>query len=85
MFGRPKKQKKCTGARSFLARKRSIQTGMSALSAGIAVGLAAIGPGLGHGTAAGYSVEGLARQSPWNNGKVTVFVAKPPRSWIPSV
>jgi hypothetical protein len=30
-----KKQKKCTGARSSLARKRSIQTGMSALSVGL--------------------------------------------------
>jgi hypothetical protein len=37
---------------------------MSALSAGIAVGLAAIGPGLGQGTAAGYAVEGIARQHP---------------------
>ena len=37
---------------------------MSALSAGIAVGLAAIGPGLGQGTAAGYAVEGIARQPP---------------------
>ncbi len=38
----------------------SFLTGMSALSAGIAVGLAAIGPGLGQGTAAGYAVEGIA-------------------------
>jgi F0F1-type ATP synthase membrane subunit c/vacuolar-type H+-ATPase subunit K len=42
----------------------SFLTGMSALSAGIAVGLAAIGPGLGQGTAAGYAVEGIARQPP---------------------
>jgi hypothetical protein len=42
----------------------SFLTGMSALSAGIAVGLAAIGPGLGQGTSAGYAVEGIARQPP---------------------
>ena len=36
--------------------------GLSALSAGLAVGLAAVGPGIGQGTAAGYAVEGIARQ-----------------------
>jgi hypothetical protein len=35
LFGRPKKEKKCTGARSSLARKRFILTGMSALSVGL--------------------------------------------------
>jgi len=44
-------------------------TGLSALSAGISVGLAAIGPGLGQGTAAGYAVEGIARQ-PEAEGKI---------------
>ena len=34
----------------------------SVISAGLAVGLAAIGPGIGQGTAAGYAVEGIARQ-----------------------
>jgi F-type H+-transporting ATPase subunit c len=48
-------------------------TGMSALSAGIAVGLAAIGPGLGQGTAAGYAVEGIARQPPKQKVKSGVF------------
>ncbi len=36
--------------------------GLSALSAGLSVGLAAVGPGVGQGTAAGYAVEGIARQ-----------------------
>ena len=40
----------------------SFLTGLSVLSAGIAVGFAAIGPGFGQGTAAGYAVEGIARQ-----------------------
>ena len=34
----------------------------SVVAAGLAVGLAAIGPGMGQGTAAGYAVEGIARQ-----------------------
>ena len=36
---------------------------------GLAVGLAAIGPGMGQGTAAGYAVEGIARQ-PEAEGKI---------------
>jgi F0F1-type ATP synthase membrane subunit c/vacuolar-type H+-ATPase subunit K len=51
----------------------SFLTGMSALSAGIAVGLAAIGPGLGQGTAAGYAVEGIARQPPKRKVKSAEF------------
>ncbi len=51
----------------------SFLTGMSALSAGIAVGLAAIGPGLGQGTAAGYAVEGIARQPPKQKVKSAEF------------
>ena len=43
--------------------------GLSALSAGLSVGLAAIGPGVGQGTAAGYAVEGIARQ-PEVEGKI---------------
>jgi F-type H+-transporting ATPase subunit c len=35
----------------------------------LSVGLAAIGPGLGQGTAAGYAVEGIARQ-PEAEGKI---------------
>jgi F-type H+-transporting ATPase subunit c len=34
----------------------------SVLAARLSVGLAAIGPGLGQGTAAGYAIEGIARQ-----------------------
>ncbi|KAI3889553.1 hypothetical protein MKW92_038707 [Papaver armeniacum] len=34
----------------------------SVISAGLAVGLASIGPGVGPGTAAGQAVEGIARQ-----------------------
>ena len=34
----------------------------SVVAAGLAVGLGSIGPGLGQGTAAGYAVEGIARQ-----------------------
>ena len=34
----------------------------SVLAAALAVGLAAIGPGIGQGTAAGKAVEGIARQ-----------------------
>lgn len=34
----------------------------SVLAARLSVGLAAIGPGLGQGTAAGYAMEGIARQ-----------------------
>ena len=34
----------------------------SVIAAGLAVGLATIGPGMGQGTAAGYAVEGIARQ-----------------------
>ncbi len=38
------------------------------VSAGLAVGLAAIGPGMGQGSAADYAVEGIARQ-PQAEGK----------------
>jgi F-type H+-transporting ATPase subunit c len=41
----------------------------SVVGAGLAVGLAAIGPGMGQGTAAGYAVEGIARQ-PEAEGKI---------------
>jgi F-type H+-transporting ATPase subunit c len=41
----------------------------SVIAAGFAVGLAAIGPGMGQGTAAGYAVEGIARQ-PEAEGKI---------------
>jgi hypothetical protein len=34
----------------------------SVIVAGLAVGLASIGPGIGQGTAAGQAVEGIARQ-----------------------
>merc|ERR1711871_1495221 len=41
----------------------------SVIAAGLAVGLAAIDPGVGQGTAAGYAVEGIARQ-PEAEGKI---------------
>ena len=36
--------------------------GASVIGAGLAIGLGAIGPGIGQGTAAGQAVEGIARQ-----------------------
>ena len=47
----------------------SIIAGASVIGAGLSVGLAAIGPGVGQGTAAGYAVEGIARQ-PEAEGKI---------------
>ncbi|KAG0490902.1 hypothetical protein HPP92_007765 [Vanilla planifolia] len=41
----------------------------SVIAAGLAVGLASIGPGVGQGTAAGQAVEGIARQ-PGAEGKI---------------
>lgn len=41
----------------------------SVLAAALAVGLAAIGPGIGQGNAAGQAVEGIARQ-PEAEGKI---------------
>ena len=52
----------------------SFLTGLSALSAGISVGFAAVGPGLGQGTAAGYAVEGIARQAPTLKAKSAGFL-----------
>ena len=39
-----------------------IVSAASVVSAGLAIGLAAVGPGIGQGTAAGQAVEGIARQ-----------------------
>jgi len=41
----------------------------SVLSAGLSVGLAALGPGIDQGTAAGQALEGIARQ-PEAEGKI---------------
>ncbi|KAL6511511.1 hypothetical protein OROMI_034729 [Orobanche minor] len=41
----------------------------SVIAAGLAVGLASIGPGIGQGIAAGQAVEGIARQ-PEAEGKI---------------
>ena len=41
----------------------------SVIAAGLAVGLASIGPGIGQGTAAGQALEGIARQ-PEAEGKI---------------
>ena len=40
----------------------SIISAASVIAAGLAIGLAAIGPGIGQGNAAGQAVEGIARQ-----------------------
>jgi F-type H+-transporting ATPase subunit c len=40
----------------------SIIAAASVIAAGLAIGLAAIGPGIGQGNAAGQAVEGIARQ-----------------------
>jgi len=40
----------------------SIVSAASVIAAGLAIGLAAIGPGIGQGNAAGQAVEGIARQ-----------------------
>nr|YP_009478296.1 atp synthase cf0 c chain [Prototheca cutis]BBD20203.1 atp synthase cf0 c chain [Prototheca cutis] len=40
----------------------SIIAAASVIAAGIAIGIAAVGPGIGQGTAAGYALEGIARQ-----------------------
>ena len=46
-----------------------IIAGASVLAAGLSVGIASIGPGIGQGTAAGQAVEGIARQ-PEAEGKI---------------
>lgn len=43
--------------------------GLSWISSGFAIGLAAVGPGIGQGNAAAYAVEGIARQ-PEAEGKI---------------
>jgi len=43
--------------------------GSSVIAAGLSIGLAAIGPGIGQGTASAQAVEGLARQ-PEAEGKI---------------
>ena len=47
----------------------SIISAASVIAAGLSIGLAAIGPGIGQGTAAGQAVEGIARQ-PEAEGKI---------------
>ncbi|THU42292.1 hypothetical protein C4D60_Mb00t13080 [Musa balbisiana] len=51
----------------------------SVIAAGLAVGLASIGPGVGQGTAAGQAVEGIARQ-PEAEGKIRGRIAQIPVS-----
>lgn len=46
-----------------------IVSAASVVASGLSVGLAAIGPGIGQGTAAGAAVEGIARQ-PAQEGKI---------------
>jgi ATP synthase F0 subunit c len=47
----------------------SIVSAASVIAAGLSIGLAAIGPGIGQGTAAAQAVDGLARQ-PEAEGKI---------------
>lgn len=47
----------------------SLTSAASVLAAGLAVGIGAIGPGIGQGNAAGSAVEGIARQ-PEAEGKI---------------
>jgi len=54
---------------SIILNMNPIVASASVVAAGLAVGLAAIGPGIGQGTAAGYAVEGIARQ-PEAEGKI---------------
>jgi ATP synthase F0 subunit c len=59
---------------SFFMRRASFTmnpliSAASVIAAGLAVGLASIGPGVGQGTAAGQAVEGIARQ-PEAEGKI---------------
>nr|ARV78259.1 ATP synthase CF0 C subunit [Aneura pinguis]ASN73860.1 ATP synthase CF0 C subunit [Aneura pinguis]WGO58394.1 ATP synthase CF0 C subunit [Aneura pinguis]WGO58480.1 ATP synthase CF0 C subunit [Aneura pinguis]WGO58566.1 ATP synthase CF0 C subunit [Aneura pinguis] len=51
----------------------------SVIAAGLAVGLASIGPGIGQGTAAGQAVEGIARQ-PEAEGKIRGTLSSSPAS-----
>nr|YP_001687209.1 ATP synthase CF0 C subunit [Aneura mirabilis]B0YPM3.1 RecName: Full=ATP synthase subunit C, plastid; AltName: Full=ATP synthase F0 sector subunit C; AltName: Full=ATPase subunit III; AltName: Full=Lipid-binding protein [Aneura mirabilis]ABS54470.1 ATP synthase CF0 subunit III [Aneura mirabilis] len=51
----------------------------SVIAAGLAVGLASIGPGIGQGTAAGQAVEGIARQ-PEAEGKIRGTLLSSPAS-----
>lgn len=44
------------------------------LAAGLAIGLGAIGPGIGQGTAAGKAVEGIARQPESTNEIRTTMI-----------
>jgi ATP synthase F0 subunit c len=56
----------------FLSRRKLMNPLIGAASvvgAGLAIGLGAIGPGIGQGTAAGQAVEGIARQ-PEAEGKI---------------
>jgi len=58
---------------SFSQTKKNIMNPIigaaSVVGAGLAIGLGAIGPGIGQGTAAGQAVEGIARQ-PEAEGKI---------------
>nr|ARO91062.1 ATP synthase CF0 subunit C [Flintiella sanguinaria] len=50
-----------------------IVSAASVIAAGLAVGLAAIGPGIGQGTAAAQAVEGISRQ-PEAEGKIRAML-----------
>nr|ABB47304.1 ATP synthase subunit C family protein [Oryza sativa Japonica Group] len=52
----------------------------SVIAAGLAVGLASIGPGVGQGTAAGQAVEGIARQPGTAAGQAVEGIARQPEA-----
>jgi F-type H+-transporting ATPase subunit c len=54
---------------TFKSPMNPIISGASVIASGLAIGLAAIGPGIGQGSAAAQAVEGLARQ-PEAEGKI---------------
>lgn len=58
-----------SGGKIQSCRLDALVGAMSPVAAGLAVGLAAIGPGVGQGQAAAYAVEAIARQ-PDSEGKI---------------
>jgi F-type H+-transporting ATPase subunit c len=53
----------------------SIISGASVIAAGLSVGLAAIGPGIGQGQAAGAAVEGIAQPEAENKIRGTLLLS----------
>jgi len=68
-FTKPKKKIQWIDKKKKLIFNEFISLAASVIAAGLAVGLASIGPGVGQGTAADQAVEGIARQ-PEAKGKI---------------